>query len=203
MEITTKNVSVMTDKPFCVYRHNCGGSCFYVGSGTRYRPFVPHGRSPKWIRFVSEHPVYEIEIVKWFDSIEEAKQFEIEEIRKLQPLANSVSKIAKAIAPPRDYGPPQIKHCKMCGQPWCCRGSGRPIRCGKCKSPYWERGRVNGAKPSVVRSGKGGGKKRGRNDASVPVLPGAQGGAVELHSVQSVWDKLAARGKPSPKLPES
>lgn len=35
----------------------------------------------------------------------------------------------------------EIKHCKRCGQPWCYRGEGRPLRCGKCKSPYWDRPR--------------------------------------------------------------
>lgn len=33
----------------------------------------------------------------------------------------------------------EIKHCKRCGEEWCYRGGGEPIRCGKCKSPYWDR----------------------------------------------------------------
>ena len=37
----------------------------------------------------------------------------------------------------------EIKTCKRCGEPWCFHGTGRPIRCGKCKSPYWDRERVN------------------------------------------------------------
>lgn len=35
----------------------------------------------------------------------------------------------------------EIKHCKACGEEWCFRGVGRPIRCGKCKSPYWDKDR--------------------------------------------------------------
>lgn len=35
----------------------------------------------------------------------------------------------------------EIKNCKRCGSQWCFRGSGRPVRCGKCKSPYWDRER--------------------------------------------------------------
>lgn len=35
----------------------------------------------------------------------------------------------------------EIKHCERCGEDWCFRGSGRPIRCGRCKSPYWDRPR--------------------------------------------------------------
>ena len=37
----------------------------------------------------------------------------------------------------------EIKNCKRCGEPWCFHGTGRPIRCGKCKSPYWDRERIN------------------------------------------------------------
>ena len=35
----------------------------------------------------------------------------------------------------------EIKHCKRCDEDWCYRGTGRPLRCGKCKSPYWDRPR--------------------------------------------------------------
>ena len=40
----------------------------------------------------------------------------------------------------------EIKNCKRCGEPWCFHGTGRPIRCGKCKSPYWDRERVNASR---------------------------------------------------------
>lgn len=38
----------------------------------------------------------------------------------------------------------EIKHCCRCGKDWCFRGDGRPLRCGKCKSPYWDRQFVRG-----------------------------------------------------------
>ena len=37
----------------------------------------------------------------------------------------------------------ELKTCKRCGEEWCFHGIGRPIRCGKCKSPYWDRERRN------------------------------------------------------------
>ena len=49
--------------------------------------------------------------------------------------------------------PMAIYECKRCGEPWCFHGTGRPIRCGKCKSPYWDRERqdaVECPKPSGV-----------------------------------------------------
>lgn len=37
-----------------------------------------------------------------------------------------------------------IYECRACGREWCYYGEGRPVRCGKCKSPYWDRKRVRG-----------------------------------------------------------
>ena len=54
----------------------------------------------------------------------------------------------------------EIKHCNVCGADWCYRGSGRALRCGKCKSPYWDKERVyvgvasgEGAKEARVKTG--------------------------------------------------
>ncbi len=47
----------------------------------------------------------------------------------------------------------EIKWCKRCGESWCFRGDGNPLRCGKCKSPYWDRERVN-----ANRTNQGGGR---------------------------------------------
>jgi hypothetical protein len=33
----------------------------------------------------------------------------------------------------------KIEHCRRCNKDWCFRGTGRPLRCGHCKSPYWDR----------------------------------------------------------------
>lgn len=67
----------------------------------------------------------------------------------------------------------EIKHCKRCGEDWCYRGTGRPIRCGVCKSPYWDRDRridsdealwsKAGGSDAKVESRRGkGGKGRGQ-----------------------------------------
>ncbi len=40
-------------------------------------------------------------------------------------------------------------HCKRCGHDWTPRKEGRPIRCGKCKSPYWDQER-QGVEPSEL-----------------------------------------------------
>ncbi len=46
----------------------------------------------------------------------------------------------------------EIKHCERCGGDWCYRGTGRPLRCGKCKSPYWDRPRARGKRQRVRKS---------------------------------------------------
>lgn len=43
-----------------------------------------------------------------------------------------------------------IKHCVRCDEDWCFYGTGRPIRCGKCKSPYWDRERSNNGEISLL-----------------------------------------------------
>jgi hypothetical protein len=165
-----KPLVVSTELPYCVYYHRHKGMVFYVGSGTRYRPFTPHGRSPKWRRFTALNPVYEIEIVRWFEAIDEAKRFEVEEIVRLQPQANSASRVLKTTRPPRASGPMEIKYCNACGEQWCFRGTGRPLRCGKCKSPYWDREKVaaiglkneGGGEKSVAAKSRAGSRSKGR-----------------------------------------
>src|ERR1017187_7028487 len=41
-----------------------------------------------------------------------------------------------------DSRKPKIFACLACKREWCYRGVGRPKRCGKCKSPYWDKERV-------------------------------------------------------------
>ena len=43
-----------------------------------------------------------------------------------------------------------INHCLRCGRDWCYRGEGRALRCGKCKSPYWDRPMGNAIQPVLV-----------------------------------------------------
>ena len=38
----------------------------------------------------------------------------------------------------------KIVHCLRCNRDWCYRGLGRALRCGKCKSPYWDREVLDG-----------------------------------------------------------
>lgn len=37
--------------------------------------------------------------------------------------------------------------CGVCGHKWKPRKPGRPVRCGSCKSPYWDRGSIHDAVP--------------------------------------------------------
>lgn len=50
----------------------------------------------------------------------------------------------------REPGVVEVKHCKQCDRDWNYRGGPEPIRCGKCKSPYWDRDR----RTEVVAIGK-------------------------------------------------
>lgn len=46
---------------------------------------------------------------------------------------------------PRTDGRPYVRRCKRCGRWWAAK-SKDPVRCGKCKSPYWRRSRRGRAK---------------------------------------------------------
>ena len=61
----------------------------------------------------------------------------------------------------------RFEHCKRCGGDWCYRGVGRALRCGICKSPYWDREKRNDV-PSVSRSKNG----------SIPVSGPGNGSAI-------------------------
>ena len=39
----------------------------------------------------------------------------------------------------------EINKCKRCGHEWANRGGKKPLRCGKCKTPYWDRERKKGS----------------------------------------------------------
>lgn len=77
----------------------------------------------------------------------------------------------------------EIKHCLRCGHDWCFRGIGLPVRCGWCKSPYWnqpkkkeshasleDRGSQKGS-VAVRRSGDKVGTAVGRGESVVRVEP--------------------------------
>ena len=172
---------------------------FYVGSGARYRPFVPPVRV-KWVKFTAEHPVFEVEIVRWFEDQEAAQQFEVEEILRLQPVANSKSKVARAISESRSRGrgPMQVNACLRCEKEWVLPpGVGRALRCGVCGSPYWDQERkkgVSNGNASVVQHESGGAGIRGGDADAVSVLQKAAGAKKRVRAVQPMRDKLAGRG---------
>jgi len=68
----------------------------------------------------------------------------------------------------------EIKHCKRCNEDWCFRGTGRPIRCGKCKSPYWDKDRKQGQAGPVAKPGEQRIRKPERA-CSLPEMPIKQG----------------------------
>jgi predicted Zn-ribbon and HTH transcriptional regulator len=37
---------------------------------------------------------------------------------------------------------PRVYGCKRCGWKFVTRRAGKPVRCGRCKSPYWDRERM-------------------------------------------------------------
>jgi DNA-directed RNA polymerase subunit RPC12/RpoP len=55
----------------------------------------------------------------------------------------------------RPEKPMTIYSCKRCGRDWCFRGTGKPLRCGECKSPYWDKERVNSIYRGEARNGSG------------------------------------------------
>lgn len=61
--------------------------------------------------------------------------------------------------------------CLVCGHVWYSRG-GRPLRCAKCRSPYWDREKSVGREP---RRADGAVRRRAGNHAdSEPVMQGAE-----------------------------
>ena len=89
----------------------------------------------------------------------------------------------------------EIKVCVRCGKEWCYRGIGRPVRCGKCKSPYWDKERKYGNDElRGARGGEGGSVGGSGNGASVPVLRKGKSKAKRLHEMPDVRKELAGGG---------
>ena len=68
-------MSEISIKEYCVYTHrDMNGKIFYVGMGNRARPFDVRksSRSEKWLSYVAEYGLAEIDIIAWYDSKEEA-----------------------------------------------------------------------------------------------------------------------------------
>lgn len=62
----------------------------------------------------------------------------------------------------------ELKTCKRCGEMWCFHGTGKPIRCGKCKSPYWDRERRDA-------EGDEGSGRQGTRRAGIPGIEVVRG----------------------------
>ena len=93
--------------------------------------------------------------------------------------------------------PLDIKHCNRCNRDWCFRGTGEPLRCGKCKSPYW---RKHGNDDIRAAGGSSAGEVVGSgNDAVVPVLRNAKSATKRLRSLHPVRNELASRGGSEPR----
>jgi hypothetical protein len=84
-------------------------------------------------------------------------------------------------------------HCDVCGHEWISRTDAKPARCGKCKSPYWDRGSKDGDRQVVDDDSKREARGKGKR-AAVPVLPKAKSKAKRLHPVLPVRSELAGGG---------
>lgn len=84
-----KTTTILVEKPYCVYYHWNDNELFYVGSGKSYRPFVTDPRG-EYVR-IHQLDEFQVEIVCWFDTQVEARQFELQEISRLAPTANIVN----------------------------------------------------------------------------------------------------------------
>ena len=84
----------------------------------------------------------------------------------------------------------ELKTCKRCGEVWFFHGSGRPLRCGKCKSPYWDRERrdeavvvkakeLNHVNPIRLTCGPLGTKRGGPGCLPGSMLSKSSGGSME------------------------
>lgn len=67
-----------TEKNYCVYRHlKPNGEVFYIGLGTKKRPYDKYGRSKRWKDLINSEPFYEVQILTTDLSKEEASEIEM------------------------------------------------------------------------------------------------------------------------------
>ncbi len=73
-----------------VYHHVIDGVIFYVGMGSGDRAFNNDRRSNKWWRVVNGcNKKYKVKIVRRFESKVDARDFELSEIIRIRPVANT------------------------------------------------------------------------------------------------------------------
>lgn len=74
---------------YCVYHHKIGKRIFYVGAGVSSRPFVTDDRTEAWRHFIKNNGgSYQVKIVAWFNTQNQARRFEAREIQRVNPLTN-------------------------------------------------------------------------------------------------------------------
>ena len=70
----------------CVYIHKLDNVPFYIGYGSKERAYNLYSRKRRWLEYVKDRRKdVQIEIIKWFNTAEEAKSYEIylqKELRK-------------------------------------------------------------------------------------------------------------------------
>lgn len=84
----------------------------------------------------------------------------------------------------------RIEHCKRCDGDWCYRGVGRALRCGKCKSPYWDR------EPAV------GHVETGKADCESVAVPERQS-KISLQTLRDICEKKTSVPRVMPALSEA
>src|ERR1041385_5952573 len=74
----------------CVYLHSVDGKVFYVGMGIADRPLQIAGRhrSARWHEIVDRAGHFNVEIVGWFKSEDDARKEEYRQIKIHYPYAN-------------------------------------------------------------------------------------------------------------------
>ncbi len=73
----------------CVYTHSIDGIVFYVGKGVCYRPFEASRRNERWSAAVeAAGGIFDVDILGWFGTDQEACTRELQEIQSRKPSAN-------------------------------------------------------------------------------------------------------------------
>lgn len=73
----------------CVYSHTIDGDTIYIGKGGTQRPYEFRYRTKRWKDIVGEKP-FDVEILGWFDTDREAREFEKKKIQELNPIGNAI-----------------------------------------------------------------------------------------------------------------
>lgn len=73
---------------YLTYTHSANGVVFYVGCGTRKRPWSKHGRTDSWKKHVKDAGGYVVNVVGEFESRYDALEYESELISFLRPACN-------------------------------------------------------------------------------------------------------------------